>query len=220
MANPLQQLDSSGHHIFLTPRKEINEGQDVTSFLVSRAYRDITGFLVHLNRAMFPQKGLGEVSGSCTITVYDLDSPSVRFSEAVLSVQRLLKMVEIMVDDVPLDPGPRRFGNIAFRRWYQLLEDRASGLLQDYLPDSVISFPHSSKESALTELQPYLLGSFGSSQRLDYGTGHELSFLAFLGSIWKLGGLKFSADGNEERGVVLGILEPYVMVAFPSARSS
>lgn len=30
------------------------------------------------------------------------------------------------------------------------------------------------------ELGPYLLNSFGSAVRLDYGTGHELSFLGFL----------------------------------------
>jgi serine/threonine-protein phosphatase 2A activator len=33
---------------------------------------------------------------------------------------------------------------------------------------------------ANAELKEYLLGSFGSPQRLDYGTGHELSFVAFI----------------------------------------
>lgn len=41
----------------------------------------------------------------------------------------------------------------------------------------------------------YLLGSFGSPQRLDYGTGHELSFAAFLCGIWVLGG--FQPDRDE-----------------------
>ncbi|CAD6499782.1 BgTH12-03895 [Blumeria graminis f. sp. triticale] len=56
------------------------------------------------------------------------------------------------------------------------------------------------------------MGSFGSSQRLDYGTGHELSFLAFLGSIWKLGG--FSDEEAEtmttSRNIVICVMEPCV----------
>lgn len=34
--------------------------------------------------------------------------------------------------------------------------------------------------SAEIELSAYILGSFGEPSRLDYGTGHELSFCAFL----------------------------------------
>lgn len=35
-------------------------------------------------------------------------------------------------------------------------------------------------QSAEIELSAYILGSFGEPSRLDYGTGHELSFCAFL----------------------------------------
>jgi serine/threonine-protein phosphatase 2A activator len=54
------------------------------------------------------------------------------------------------------------------------------------------------------------LGSFGSPQRLDYGTGHELSFLAFLGCLWKLNFFPRSEQGVEERGIVLGVFELYL----------
>ena len=56
------------------------------------------------------------------------------------------------------------------------------------------------------EIKVYLLGSFGSAQRLDYGTGHELSFVAFLGCLWKVGAFE---DG-EERAIVVGVIQPYV----------
>ena len=99
------------------------------------------------------------------------------------------------------------------------------GLLAEHLPDDILALDsNDNKEEkqgegqeenkivrAQDELSAYLLGSFGSAQRLDYGTGHELSFLAFLGGIWRLGGFEKSNDaGVEERGIVLGILEPYV----------
>jgi serine/threonine-protein phosphatase 2A activator len=35
-------------------------------------------------------------------------------------------------------------------------------------------------------MTPYFLGGFGSGQRLDYGTGHELSFAAFLCALFLL----------------------------------
>jgi serine/threonine-protein phosphatase 2A activator len=62
---------------------------------------------------------------------------------------------------------------------------------------------------AKDEVASYLLGSFGSSQRLDYGTGHELNFIAFLGCLWKLGHFKDGIQGGDiEREIVLLIIQP------------
>ena len=44
----------------------------------------------------------------------------------------------------------------------------------------------------------------------DYGTGHELSFLAFLGGIWKLNGFPKTDPGVEERAIVVGVIHPCV----------
>lgn len=62
-----------------------------------------------------------------------------------------------------------------------------------------------------TELKAYFLGSWGHCQRLDYGTGHELSFLAFLAAIWKLNGFPKTTPGVEERAIVLGVIQPCVL---------
>jgi len=40
---------------------------------------------------------------------------------------------------------------------------------------------------AIIELKMYLNDSFGSNQRIDYGTGHELSFVVFLYCLNRLG---------------------------------
>ena len=67
------------------------------------------------------------------------------------------------------------------------------------------------KDTLVKELGAYFLGSFGSPERLDYGTGHELSFLAFVAAIWKLNGFAPSNGGNEERGIVIGVIDSLVI---------
>lgn len=121
--------------------------------------------------------------------------------------------LEKILDKVPPDSGPRRFGNASFRKWSEIVASRATALLQQHLPAKLLA-RHSATEASVAseEIESYFLGAFGSSQRLDYGTGHELSFLAFLGCVWKLGGFERTSSGEEERGIVLGIIEPYVVM--------
>jgi hypothetical protein len=42
-------------------------------------------------------------------------------------------------------------------------------------------------QGAAIELLPYLLDSFGNATRIDYGTGHETTFVAFLYCLAALG---------------------------------
>lgn len=204
----LSRLGEESPHTFVIPVKRIDEGHDVQRFLVSKAYRDIMIFVLQLNRAMFPRCPPTVNGQRQSIQAWELDSPGGSFSELTQRLQGLLTELNAVVDEVPPDPGPRRFGNVAFRTWYEIIKSRLSSLLQRHLPGKVLSFKALSNVSAEDELRSYLLGAFGSAQRLDYGTGHELSFLAFLGCIWKLGGFDGSSPGKEERGIVLGIIEP------------
>jgi len=57
-------------------------------------------------------------------------------------------------------------------------------LLTDILGDD---FRHAS-----VEITPYILDSFGNKSRIDYGTGHETNFFAFLFCLAKLGLIKES----------------------------
>lgn len=206
--NSLPIIDSTRSHEFLLPSKRICEGHDLPKFLTSKAYADIGLFVMQLNVAMCPRKE----PGSSRVSQWQLDS-SVPSSEAVRKLQELLEKVDAIIEEAPPETVPRRFGNASFRKWYEILESRVRELLQTYLPANVLQFNAKSKDvSALDEVTPYFLGGFGSSQRLDYGTGHELSFLAFLGCIWKLGGFSegYIEDGSLERSIVMGVIEPYV----------
>lgn len=206
-------LDPNTPHTFLAPGKRINDGPDVARFLTSKAYRDIGIFVMQLNRALCPRKN---PSGSGPPKSFPLVGGDRHDPESVRKLQSLLKETAAIIDEAPPDPGPRRFGNISFRKWYAMLEERVDGLLREYVGADVLGFPAAEVKGgdgesadAMDELKAYFLGAFGSPQRLDYGTGHELSFLAFLGCLWKLGAFKDGTQGGDiERSLVLGVFEP------------
>lgn len=207
----LESINPSQQHTFIKPSKKINEGQHVSEFLTSLAYRDIMTFILQLNRSMVPLKINHQERGSRKAQQWPLNSDVVEFSEPTRRLQLLLSKLDSIIDEVPPDTGPRRFGNISFRTWFQVLESRISDLLCDCLPQDLLRKGADNEDSvtAQLELTAYFLGSFGSAQRLDYGTGHELSFIAFLGCLWKLGCFPKADPGVEERGIVLGVVEPY-----------
>ncbi|KAF2257902.1 Phosphotyrosyl phosphatase activator, partial [Lojkania enalia] len=220
MATPkpsLKTLEILAHkdkHSFLVPTKRINDGDDVTFFLASKAYADIMTFIFQLNASMFPRrvKGIGRDPDSESVKEWKLHDPEMAFPPAVQNLAKLLEILGAIIEEAPPDPGPRRFGNVSFRKWYDVVRERISGLLDQYLPSEILQPSSTAKVSAKAELEGYLIGSFGSSQRLDYGTGHELSFLAFLGCLWKLDVFPEMENGAQERAIVLGVIEPYLQL--------
>jgi serine/threonine-protein phosphatase 2A activator len=180
----------------LAPCKRINDGDDLNFFLASTAYRDIKIWLLQLNRALFPTK---DEHGNISICTLD-STPS--YSPIILSLNALVKDFEDLLGQAPPDTGPRRFGNVAFREWYRLAEEQADTLLQKHIGSILTQYTND--PAVLAELKAYLLGGFGSASRLDYGTGHELSFLAFLACLSKINAF---APG-EERAIVVGVVQP------------
>ncbi|KAJ6438926.1 DNA repair protein rhp26 [Purpureocillium lavendulum] len=225
----LQRIDASAPPAFVKPVKRINEGPDVARFLASLAYRDIGVFILQLNRALCPRlpedapaptssSSSTSAAGTSTSTsrpaaarVFPLVPDSPTSVPSIRALQTLLADINALVAQAPPDPGPRRFGNVSFRTWHALVEERLDGLLRAGLLGEALDV---SGGAARDEVGSYLLGAFGSPQRLDYGTGHELSFVAFVGCLWKLG---FFQDGNSEDGaiereIVLNVIEPYLRV--------
>ncbi|KAH0833630.1 Serine/threonine-protein phosphatase 2A activator 1 [Fonsecaea pedrosoi] len=198
----LAKIADVKEHRFEKPVKKIFDGPDVSFFLMSLAYRDIMIFMLQLNRSVLPRKV--QTGGKDTVSVWRLNSEEVVFSEAISRLRTLLDHLIDLVDAVPPDTGPRRFGNVSFRKWYKIVEGEVGDLLAQHLPEEL--------GPAHEELSSYLLGSLGSSQRLDYGTGHELSFLAFLACLWKLSFFAEREPGVEERGIVLGVFELYLVL--------
>ena len=207
----LAVLASTEEHAFIVPRKMINEGQDVSTFLVSLAYTDIMTFLMQLNRSMFPI-ATGSDAQRDAAAVQDMPPNESLFSDTIRRLRSLLEDLEQLIEAHPPDLGPRRFGNVSFRKWCEAVESAAPALLRAHVPVTSLDVHYTSDTTPYDELEAYLLGSFGSGQRLDYGTGHELSFLAFLGCMWKLGGFQNQELGLEERNIVLGVIQPYAAI--------
>jgi len=214
MAGPPRLPTGLAVETFTDPVKKIYDGTDLHFFLQSLAYRDLMTFLLQLNRSMVSRKNSeGKVQ---EFRLAELRSETIL--PQVKAVLNLLNKLQSLMEDVPPDTGPRRFGNVSFRKWYKLVEDDLDAMLKEVLPSNI--------QPAIVELKSYLLGSFGSAQRLDYGTGHELSFLAFLAALWKLeyftvetasNTTSMSSDGVDttsefERQIVLSIFQTYVIL--------
>ena len=205
----LQRLESAENHKFLHPEKRIQDGDDVSFFLASKAYSDIMTFIFQLNIAMLPRKVYNNSTGSYSIKEWTLKDPDVPLPPVAENLAKLIEALSAIIDEVPPDTGPRRFGNVSFRKWVSIVKERQPALMDQYLPADILTLGTKDTEvSARAELDAYLIGSFGSSERLDYGTGHELSFIAFLGCLWKLNAFPESQNDEQERAIVLGVIEP------------
>jgi serine/threonine-protein phosphatase 2A activator len=84
----------------------------------------------------------------------------------------MLETLESWTKEIKAIAQPMRYGNKAFRQWHQRLSAEGLNLCKDILPEG--------KKEAALELLPYLLDSFGNSTRIDYGTGHETTFMILM----------------------------------------
>lgn len=116
--------------------KRIHDGQDVAFFLTSFAYRDIMTFLLQLNHAVIPRKIV--VDGKTCIQSWPVGSTDVHYSSSVLNIRSLLSKLDSLLTEAPPDTGPRRFGNVSFRKWYNLVEAQATDLLTDLLDEKLL----------------------------------------------------------------------------------
>jgi len=167
---------------FVVPARKILSPDDVTKWESSAAYKDLIDFILALNASVKGKKL----------------TDNLHLSENVEKLSTMLQKVSDLVDQVPPIDQPQRFGNKAFRTWYERTQGLAEELLQEALPAKA--------HPAIVELKAYLTESFGNSTRIDYGTGHELNFVMFLCGLFKLEVLKES----DAPAAVLKIFNSYV----------
>lgn len=143
---------------------------DMAIWEKSTAYYDIIGFINAISQAIQGKKLNTKLDPS------PIADNIVRIFEE--DMHRL-------VDETPpqLDQ-PQRFGNKAYRDWFDRMKSESEGLLKEALPAEF--------HPALVEITAYFVESFGNQTRIDYGTGHELAFIMFLCALYKIHALKES----------------------------
>lgn len=144
-------------NIFKQPVRQITDLATLERFEKSFVRRELLEFLQN-------------VSDSLKTT-----QSSQGFSANVSKTLDFLERIECTVGEYGSPGGfqvTKRYGDPAFRLWYVTLKSHVKVFLKQTLEEGLLS--------AEIELSAYILGSFGEPSRLDYGTGHELSFCAFL----------------------------------------
>jgi len=106
--------------------------------------------------------------------------------------------MDTWIDEIPPIDQPQRFGNKAFRTWCGKLEESANSFIEALLPEKFVE--------AITELAAYLKDGFGNKTRIDYGTGHEACFVAFLCCLFKLRVL----DQSDYVSIVCKVFQRYL----------
>lgn len=135
----------------------------------STAYYDIIGFINAISQAIQGKKL------SIKLDPSPIADNLVRIFE---------EEMHRLVDETPPLDDPQRFGNKAYRDWFEKMKSQSYGLLKNALPEEF--------HPALIEVTTYFVESFGNPTRIDYGTGHELTFIMFLCALYKIHALKES----------------------------
>lgn len=152
---------------FSEPVKCINDASDMPMFQRSAAQTRILSLLQ-----------------TVCLKVSQKQKPDTTDNLSALKLISVLDIIAAAMEDTPPLEGPRRFGNLAFRTFH----DKIIAKTYEILSSTFGPAPTTPEQGdPYVELVSYFLGSFGSRQRLDFGTGHELSFLAFFGGLWALG---------------------------------
>lgn len=147
---------------YFLPVHGINNSSDLENFKKSETYAEISGF----------------VKASADAIVSKKISEVVQVSQAIEKVVAFMDRLFDLISEIPPLKQPMRFGNKAFKQFHCRLCEESPVFLADLLPPDLVE--------ANLEVASYLNTSFGNETRIDYGTGHELSFVVFLLCLYKL----------------------------------
>ncbi|KAK5961753.1 peptidylprolyl isomerase RRD1 PWA37_001126 [Arxiozyma heterogenica] len=155
---------------FSKPQKRIFDSQSLLYFQRSVAIQRIRHYLKKYVQLMTGRP------------IPNIDGYVPHYKTTHRVVHLLDTLYSLFLSTPPLK-GPRRFGNMADRLWHDKKHEVIRLLIREILVDLSTRYQDGKNEHLIDELQYYIENSFGSKVRLDYGTGHELSFLAFIASL-------------------------------------
>ncbi|KAG2211967.1 hypothetical protein INT47_004654 [Mucor saturninus] len=168
---------------YVVPSKRIVSKEDLDEFLKSDAYKEYIGYIERLNDSVKNLK----------------NDAQVEISKNVQTILTILDTLSRWVKEIPpVENSKSRFGNPAFRTFYEKVKNvklSIPELFKDLVP-----------EPAIIEVGKYFYESFGNEKRIDYGTGHEANFMAWLLCLEKLNVL----TEDDDKAVVLRVFTKYI----------
>lgn len=174
---------------FTTPQRRILTNKDMEKWESSATNEEIVQFVTEL---------ADSVVGKDNYT-------NCHISESTQAVLDILDVVLDIIKQHPVlqDKSTSRFGKIEFRDVYDEINEKSGDMLKNHIKglSKIAGDP-------TIELCTYFDESWGNRTRIDYGSGHELNFLAFLLSLQKLG--IFTPEDHP--AIVLQVFNKYVSV--------
>ncbi|KAK5575647.1 hypothetical protein RB653_006780 [Dictyostelium firmibasis] len=170
------------NHKFIKPVKVVTNEDDIKKFLRSEACRDLLEYIQTLSDKIKSKP----------------NSTETQNSNEIKNIVSMIKEISAYIDSIPPLTQPMRYGNKAYRTFYQKLLDNVEELHRKLLPESM--------HSSIVELSAYLMDAMGNQTRLDYGTGHELHFVVWTYCLRRIGYLK----STDEEDIVLNVFSNYL----------
>jgi serine/threonine-protein phosphatase 2A activator len=202
-------MDSPKEYEYSEPVKRIYDSESLRLFHSSAALHELQSALADITRLvrglqvpqgvlsvkdLYTSQEIEKYSHDLNVPAFEGNRDHMVMKPDVEAVVKLLKELERYADEIEPFPGPRRYGNMACRDWHTRVESQIDALMNKHIGPL---YKKSNRQGFLKEVQWYFLNSFGSKERLDYGTGHELNFLAFLAGLWKTQVISSDADGYD-----------------------
>ncbi|KAJ3514820.1 hypothetical protein NLJ89_g2150 [Agrocybe chaxingu] len=166
------------------PRKIILIKEQLQAFQESKTHQDIVTYIETLNNAVVGAK----LTDDC---------PASKGVAAVLEM--LDKVEQIAKETPPVDNAASRFGNPAFRTFYDKISEKSAEWHN--------ALPNLPTEST-PEVSVYFNESWGNRTRIDYGSGMELNFLCWLICLERLGVF----EAADHRALVLKVFWRYIQI--------
>ncbi|KAI0062535.1 Phosphotyrosyl phosphatase activator [Artomyces pyxidatus] len=169
---------------FRIPQKAILTKEQLTAFQDSPTHKSIVSYVETLNSSVIGVKLTDE-------------SPQ---STGIRAIIQVLDRVEALAKETPpVDNAASRFGNPAFRTFYDKVGEASLSLHQ--------SLP-SLAADAIPEISVYFTQAWGNRERIDYGSGMELNFLCWIMCLERLG----VVEETDHRALVIKVFWRYIEV--------
>ncbi|KAI3661663.1 hypothetical protein MP638_002915 [Amoeboaphelidium occidentale] len=187
-------------------KKPVNTQNDIETMLDSSGMHFVLYLILQIS---------GNVVGmECAQKLQANDLPE-DCDQVLVELVRLLEWVSALIDENLPDEEDfkaSRFGSKKFRVFHEALLRGCREKLQQFLlkcsewnDENLEGFP-----IIMSELYSYFVNSFGNSVRIDYGSGHELNFLAFLAGLNRINCVKETLLSFKYLGTI--VFQKYLLV--------